>query len=78
MEKMTTFIFALFAHVCVHYLIRRNKTRSSFDPTDSQGTIRKKHLCLQKQDCYEFIATTKEKIITCGLWGMKQFCQSFE
>ena len=42
MEKMTTFIFALFAHVCVHYLIRRNKMRSSFDPTDSQGTIRKK------------------------------------
>ena len=37
MEKMTTFIYALFAHVCVHYLIRRNKMRSSFDPTDSQA-----------------------------------------
>ena len=32
--EIDTFSFpcALFAHVCVHYLIRRNKTRSSFDP----------------------------------------------
>ena len=36
-EIDTFFPCALFAHVCVHYLIRRNKMRSSFDPTDSQA-----------------------------------------